>query len=92
MVNYAKGDQILDPVTYQSTPKSYLAGQHQVSEATPTLIRSNHRKKSWRKAEKQTKNKQKTTKKHMSKECMANKKKLCWLGVLKYLSGDLVVQ
>ena len=47
-----KGDQILGPATYQSLPKSYIAGPRQVSEATP---RSNHREKSRRKAEKNKK-------------------------------------
>ena len=52
IVNYAMGDQILGPAPYQSPPKSYIAGPHQVLEATPTLSLSNHREKSRRKAEK----------------------------------------
>ena len=36
--------------TYQSPPLSYIAGPHQVLEASP-LSQSNHREKSWRKAE-----------------------------------------
>ena len=47
-----KGDQILGPTTYQSLPKSYIAGPRQVLEATPPLSRSNHRDESQRKAEK----------------------------------------
>ena len=50
MMNYAKGDQILGPATYQSPPKSYIAGPPQVSEATPPLSWSNHIEKSRRKA------------------------------------------
>ena len=44
--------KILDPATYLSLPKSYIAGPRQVSEATPPLGQSNHREKSQRKAEK----------------------------------------
>ena len=42
--------KILGPATYQSPPKSYIAGPRQVLEATPPLSWSNHREKS-RKAE-----------------------------------------
>ena len=47
LVNYAKGNQILGPATYQSPPKSYIAGPRQVSEATPPLSRSNGNEKVW---------------------------------------------
>ena len=53
-VNYAKSDQILGPATYQSPPKSYLAGPRKVSEATPPLSRSNHREKGGRQKKKKS--------------------------------------
>ena len=54
-MNYAKGNQILGPATYQSPPKSHTAGPSQVSEATPPLSWSNQREKSRRKAEEEKK-------------------------------------
>ena len=51
-VNYAKGDQILGPATYQSPPKSYIAGPRQVTVAILSLSWSNDREKFRRKAEK----------------------------------------
>ena len=48
---YKRWSKIICPATYQSPPKSYIAGPRQVSEATSPLSRSNHREKSQRKAE-----------------------------------------
>ena len=62
--------KILGPETYQSPPKSYIAGHRQVSEATPPLSRSNHKEKSRRKAEKKHCKKYKNLKFTLSKSMM----------------------